>query len=84
MNIVQRYDKLLEIMPQLKSYSFRLLFFLVNKEKEEYRGISFPQWFIMDKTGLCQRSLQMAISELEEKGLITRHEPRNSTFVIHL
>jgi len=75
--------KIVALMPTLKRYSVVLLLYLVTVDPE-HGGIVLKQWHIMEKTGLCQRSLQLAIKELEDKGLLLRDNERNSEFTVLL
>lgn len=80
---MERLTKLKELMPSLHRYSVVLLLFLILSDVDK-DGVEFKQWWIMEKTGLCQRSLQLAIKELEEKKLLEREGKRNSLFIVLL
>jgi hypothetical protein len=78
-----KIQKLVKIMPQLRSYSIILALYVITKDVDGY-GVPLKQWFIMEKTGLCQRSLQLAIAELESKGILEREGKYAPPFKITL
>lgn len=63
-------DKVWKVSPLLKSYSRNLLSYLVYLDPL-CMGVGIEQWKVMKATGLCQRSLQMAMDELREHRLLT-------------
>lgn len=83
MTFVQKMNKLVSLMPQLKNYSITLLTFLMIEDPEGH-GVQLKQSYILTKTGLCQRSLQLAIKELEGKGLIEREGKKMPVFTVNL
>ncbi len=81
--MMERLNRLKELMPTLHRYSIVLLVYLILNDVEK-KGIELKQWWIMQQTGLCQRSLQLAIRELEERKLLEREGDRNSVFILLL
>lgn len=78
-----KFDIIMDMMPTLKHYSFRLLLFICHTDPVG-DGVVLKQSYIMQKTGLCQRSLQLAIQELEEMGILERDGNYAPIFIIHL
>lgn len=76
-------DKLVNLMPELKNYSIVLSMFILYLDPD-LEGVHLKQWYIIEKTGLCQRSLQLAIKELESKELLTRIGDVGQKFILHL
>lgn len=80
---ITKMMRLVAMMNRLRSYSFILAsYIIINDPYGE--GISLKQWYIMEKTGLCQRSLQLAIQELEGKGILEREGTKGAIFRINL
>lgn len=75
----KRMKRLVELMPTLKNYSIVLLAYLIAVDPEG-KGVPCKYWFLVERTGLCQRSLQFAIKELESKGLLQREGRTNAIF----
>lgn len=80
---MEKYKKIVELMPALKRYSIVLLVYLVTIDPY-LEGVSLTHKHIMEKTGLCERSLGLAIRELEEKRLLTRRGYHEAEFIVHL
>lgn len=79
----EKLKRLIELMPVLRRYSIVLLTYLIITSSDEH-NVGLKHSYIMQQTGLCQRSLQLAITELESMGILEREGFRYAMFTLHL
>lgn len=79
----EKIKKLVKMMPRLRSYSIILALYVIANDYTN-DGVPLKQSTIMRETGLCQRSLQLAIAELESKGILEREGRYMPPFKINL
>jgi hypothetical protein len=63
-------DRIWERLPSLKSYSKLLLLYLRRIDPEN-KGAETKMFRVLEKTGMCNRSLTLAIEELVIGGMIS-------------
>ncbi len=71
------YERVWKVVPTLRTYSKTFLLFLAHNNAH-LQGYYAKRWFFESATGLCNRSIELAIAELVERGYITYVSPRDS------
>ena len=77
-----RLDEVLFLMPTIKNYSIVLLTYLVLVDPDG-TGVALRQKDIIVETGLCLRSLQLGMKELEDRGILHREGKIAPLFILN-
>lgn len=85
-DLQDRLDEVLDLMPKLKNYSIVLLTYLVLVDPDGV-GVELKLREIMKETGLCLRSIQLGVVELENLGVLIKtkdEKGKTITFTVTL